>query len=105
MTDKDRLAIELFNEMLAKKERGELPAEGAIEVAPMRVRLAAHVDLTRASPDCESCNGSGVVRHEQLGKVSVRVVCSCVRDNGGVQEDALDRAASADRKTRVGKLD
>lgn len=66
---------------------------------PPRVRLAKHIDLSKADPDCENCKGSGVAGYKEArlsateNKQKIPIICKCVTRNGGVQEDALDRIA------------
>lgn len=63
-----------------------------------RFRLPADVDLSKANPECERCDGTGVKEHRKLEdpenqgqEIDVPVICLCVRRNGGVCEDQLDR--------------
>jgi len=65
--------------------------------APPRVRLAKHIDLTKAKPGCPRCNGRGVVgyKHADLGDGKgpqrIPIICRCVSRNDGVEPDELDR--------------
>ena len=63
-----------------------------------RFRLPADVDLSKADPTCERCDGTGVKERRKLSdpenpgkQIDVPVICRCVRRNGGVREDQLDR--------------
>lgn len=60
-----------------------------------RLRLASHIDLGKADADCANCNGTGIVRREEIEergkKLSVPVICRCVSRNDGVQRDMLDK--------------
>ena len=59
-----------------------------------RLRLAKHIDLSKADPNCSNCT-RGVVRYEQMHEdgqdLSVPVICKCVSRNKGVQADQFDR--------------
>ena len=52
------------------------------------------VDFTKADPDCDRCNGTGIVDkrpvHSADGPVFVEVICSCVYANGGVDASAIE---------------
>jgi hypothetical protein len=63
-----------------------------------RLRLTTDVDFSRADSGCSRCGGTGIVRHEKIDnpenhgtQIDVPVVCRCVRRNGGVAKDMLDR--------------
>jgi len=70
---------------LTQSEQGQAP----------RLRLAKHIDLKKADPNCERCKGTGVVRvekvEEQGGLLDVPVVCRCVSRAGGVVRDMFDK--------------
>ena len=38
------------------------------------------VDFTKAKPECDRCNGTGVLRHAKIGGVLTTIVCSCLFD-------------------------
>ena len=63
-----------------------------------RVRLASTVDLSKANPGCDRCNGTGVVGKVRLAlsddgsdEILVPKICACVTINGGIAKDMLDR--------------
>jgi hypothetical protein len=62
---------------------------------------APAIDLTKAEADCVHCGGSGrrgvqVVKSEDTGEtLHIPVVCRCVKRNGGVAKDLLDRLSGA----------
>lgn len=63
-----------------------------------RLRLAKDIDLLRADPRCERCAGTGIVGKEPIELpdspgvvVEVSKICRCVTQNGGIEQDALDR--------------
>ncbi len=62
-----------------------------------RLRLATDIDFTKASENCDRCNGTGVVEHRTIDDpvndgetIQVPVVCRCVTHGGGIKEDQLD---------------
>lgn len=65
--------------------------------APPRVRLAKHIDLSKAKPGCKRCNGRGIVAYRTAdlddgeGPRKIPVICRCVSRNDGVKPDELDR--------------
>lgn len=65
--------------------------------APPRVRLAKSIDLGMADPNCEGCDGGGIVGYRTAdlgdgeGEQELPVICKCVSRNGGVAPDELDR--------------
>ncbi len=64
---------------------------------PQRVRLAAHIDLTKAKPGCRQCHGRGITGYTTAdlgdgeGKQRIPRICRCVSRNDGVKKDELDR--------------
>jgi hypothetical protein len=66
---------------------------------PQAVRHAKDVDLSKASPDCKRCDGSGITgainpdKSMQKGGVTdpVPIVCRCVTENGGVLVHPLQK--------------
>lgn len=67
------------------------------ESAPPRVRLAKHIDLTKAKPGCKRCNGRGIRGYKTAdlgdgeGEQQIPIICRCVSRAGGVEPDELDR--------------
>jgi hypothetical protein len=67
------------------------------EPPPPRVRLAAHVDTSKAKTGCGHCHGRGVVGYKRAdlgdgnGEQRIPVICRCVSKAGGVKPDELDR--------------
>lgn len=65
--------------------------------APPRVRLAKHIDLTKAKPGCKRCGGRGIRGYKTAdlgdgeGEQRIPIICRCVSRAGGVQPDELDR--------------
>ncbi len=60
-----------------------------------RVRLAKHIDMSKADKGCKRCNGRGIRGYKQFkmpgGKMQrAPVICRCVSRAGGVKPDALD---------------
>ena len=64
---------------------------------PPRVRLAKHIDLTKAKSGCKRCTGDGIVGYRTAdlgdgnGPQKIPVICRCVSRNGGVAPDEFDR--------------
>lgn len=85
-----KLALEMYERAQAAKARGEAQDIGT-SVAPMRVRLASQVDLTKAKSNCKRCHGTGISHYKVEGDQRIPAVCSCVVKAGGVAEDKLDR--------------
>jgi len=64
-----------------------------------RIRLADHVDLSKAKSGCKHCNGRGIIGYkhptpEQAAagiRSKIPIICRCVSRNGGVKEDDFDR--------------
>lgn len=67
------------------------------EPPPPRVRLAAHIDTTKAKTSCKRCAGRGVVGYRRAdlgdgnGEQKIPIICRCVSRAGGVKPDELDR--------------
>lgn len=67
------------------------------EAPPPRVRLAKHIDLSKAKPGCKHCNGRGVTSYKTAdlgdgsGPQKIPIICKCVSRGGGVEPDELDR--------------
>lgn len=65
--------------------------------APPRVRLSSNIDLSKAKPGCNRCNGNGITGYKTAdlqdggGEQKIPIVCRCVSRNGGVKTDELDR--------------
>lgn len=65
--------------------------------APPRVRLAKHIDLSKAKSGCKRCNGRGITGYKRAdlgdgeGEKQIPIICRCVSRNAGVKEDELDR--------------
>lgn len=74
------------------------------EKAPPRVRLAKHIDLTKAKPGCKRCNGRGITGYKTAdlgdgeGEQKIPVICRCVTRNEGVAPDELDRVLAEAKK-------
>lgn len=83
-----REALRLFEH--ARKVRDQA-AKFGIQTSPLRVRLAAHVDLSKANPSCKRCHGTGVLHWQTVGEQRIPTVCRCVAKGGGVQKDKLDQ--------------
>lgn len=122
LTSQQRRTLALYNALVEEREQdkarraAEAAADGretdeetpapANEAAPLR-RLRhtrdpktgrATIDLSKADPDCERCNGTGRLDDKLLddpesdgGIMRVPVVCVCVHRGGGVKRDALDK--------------
>lgn len=69
-----------------------------------RLRLASHIDMSKADPNCDRCGGSGIVGTKDVdlgppeGVKPVPVICRCVSRAGGVQSDMFDRILSETQK-------
>lgn len=65
---------------------------------PPRVRLAKHIDLSKADPVCSRCDGTGRRGFKEVetpdGKIKAPVICRCVSRNNGVKQDALDKVSA-----------
>lgn len=83
-----RQALELYEKAKADKKKG---GKLGIDIQPMRVRLADHIDLSKASPSCKRCYGTGVTGNKVVGEHRIPIICRCVARNGGVKQDQLDR--------------
>lgn len=65
--------------------------------APPRVRLAKHIDLTKAKSGCKRCHGRGIRGYRTAdlgdgeGEQQIPIICRCVSRAGGVEPDQLDR--------------
>lgn len=95
MKASDKRAIALFKQAKAEREQRALKnsfsmAAGSPGVLP-RVRLASQVDVSKADPSCELCDGKGVRGHEIVGQDQIPIICRCVSRGGGVAPDQLDR--------------
>lgn len=95
MDANSRAALDTFNRAKRMKAKGI-----GIEVAPPRIRLAAHIDLSAAKPSCKRCHGTGISGVSVAGHATpdglreearIPIVCLCVRRGGGVKADRLDR--------------
>ncbi len=80
-------AMRLFE--IAKERRAEAAKFGLI-VSPLRVRLAEHIDLSKANKNCKRCDGTGVAGYEVTDQERIPRICRCVSKGGGVQRDRLD---------------
>ena len=83
-----RQALELFAKAKEAKKKG---GAVGIDIQPMRVRLAEHIDLSKASPSCKRCYGTGVTGNKVVGEQRIPIICRCVVRGGGVKKDQLDR--------------
>lgn len=93
MVASDKQAVELFQQAKAEREQRALNfalPDGSPDTMP-RVRLATDVDVTKADPACELCEGKGVKGHEVVGDDRIPIVCRCVARRGGVKPDKLDQ--------------
>lgn len=90
-------ALDLYNEAVKLKEKGELPSKGFVDVSPIRVKLAADVNTGKADPNCKRCHGTGVIGYKQVPgnraceTMRVPIICRCVVRNGGVKQDRFDK--------------
>ena len=95
-----RKALDLFREAERRRDAGKDSSIG-VDVAPMRVRLARDVDLTKADPGCKRCHGTGktgekLVPGNRAGdQMKVPLICRCVVKGGGVRMDKVDEMMGA----------
>jgi len=74
------------------------------EAPPPRVRLASHIDTSKAKPGCGHCHGRGIVGYKRAdlgdgnGEQRIPVICRCVSRAGGVKPDELDRICAETAK-------
>jgi len=74
------------------------------KASPPRVRLAKHIDLTKAKPGCRKCNGRGITGYRRAdlgdgeGERQIPIICRCVTRGGGVAPDELDRVLAEAKK-------
>ena len=97
------------------EERARKAAEEptpALEEPPIVARLRHSrdakgrpmVDLRKADPDCPHCDGTGRRPDERIhdpetdGEMVIPRVCRCVKRNGGVRPDLLDKLMAAAAK-------
>ena len=82
----EQMLDEVMSDMEAQDETKE----------PPRLRLAKHIDLSKADPKCDGCKGTGI-KGKQIVPVGedetmeVPVICRCVTQRGGVKPDKLDK--------------
>lgn len=91
LTKNDREALALFKQAKKLKDEGKLPGNIGIDVAPMRVRLAQDVDLSKATKKCKHCHGTGIVGYRVVQEDRIPIICRCVSRAGGVRKDAFDK--------------
>ena len=53
---------------------------------PEKVKTLADFDLTKAQPNCNRCNGTGILRHANVGGTRITIVCDCTL-KGGKDDD------------------
>jgi hypothetical protein len=88
-------SLEIYQKLKREREQQETP--GVFR----RLRLSRDmdgnpvVDLSKADKDCEYCKGTGRLEDIWVGEGDdtqvIPVVCRCVKKNGGVKDDLLDR--------------
>lgn len=99
-------ALDLFREAKKRCDAGKDRSIG-FDVAPMRVRLARDVDLTKANPSCKRCHGTGKVGDKLVpgtragDQMRVPLICRCVVKGGGVRMDKIDEMMGAVKKKPV----
>jgi len=76
---------------------GNLSDPGAALGTP-RMELSENVDLTKASPSCIRCHGTGIrgAQHVQTveGVERIPIICRCVTRNGGVKLRGAERISA-----------